>query len=242
MKILSFTLLLAFATHSYALNEPQKIIGNNDIIAVNADAGNVPAKYRKILDAFGFIDMGCTATHIGNGIVLTAGHCFWAADALMKDGNCENNTIKWGLRDGRSAYMTSKCVSILFAQRNSVNNDFAVIKVDPIPTAAVGVETERKAQPGDQLTVFSYPEDMPLRWSQSCQVMQPTDKQLPPQAMQHNCDTNPGSSGAALLDPATLKIVGIHDGGRLTSPVDGMNYGTFMTNAEVLNSLKALGF
>jgi V8-like Glu-specific endopeptidase len=60
--------------------------------------------------------------------------------------------------------------------------------------------------------------------------------------MQHKCDTNPGSSGATVLDDNTLKVVAIHDGGHLTAPAEGMNYGTYLTNTEVRDALKSLGF
>lgn len=233
-------LVILSSLSSFAYN-PDKIIGENDLVAVNADASNIPLKYKSILNAFGLMSMGCTATHIGNGYVITAGHCFWAPEELSKDLPCSDTTIEWGKREGLSAYMKSVCESVLFAQKNSVN-DFAILKVSPVPDAFVNVELIRKARVGDNITVFSHPEDLSLRWSKICTVESQLDRTISPETLRHNCDTNPGSSGATIIDAATNKIVGIHNGGRTTSPGIGINYGTFLTNPEVVDSLRALGF
>lgn len=243
MKLLITALLLVSGLNAFAGKQAvEKIIGTNDLIAVDATGSNVPEKYRDLINAFGLLSMGCTATHIGNGIVLTAGHCFWASD-LVRDQDCSDTTVTWGVREGNSANTTqSKCEKILFMQRDDIGSDFAIMKVSPAPEAAIGVELERKAAVDDQITIFSHPEEMPLRWSQNCVVENPTDTDLPPQALQHKCDTNPGSSGATILDANTLKVVAIHDGGRLTGRAQGMNYGTFLTDTEVRNALKSIGF
>lgn len=243
MKLLVTTLLTIASLNVFAGHPTiEKIIGTNDLVAVDATGSNIPEKYRNIIEAFGIISMGCTATHIGNGLVLTAGHCFWADEVLQKDQPCADTTIAWGVREGKEATLTSTCEMVLFAQRDSIGNDFAIMKVSPAPEASVGVELERKAEVGDQLTIFSHPEELPLRWSPTCVVENPTDTELPPQAMQHKCDTNPGSSGATIIDENTMKVVAIHDGGRLTAPAEGMNYGTYLTNTEVRDALKGLGY
>lgn len=234
-------LFLSTQTHA-GFNFPEKIIGENDLVAVNADGSNIPLKYKELLNAFGSMSMGCTATHIGNGIAITAGHCFWAGDTLSRDTDCKDVTIEWGVREGVSPYLKSNCEKILFAQRNREANDFAVIKVFPVPETSIGVELTRKAAAGDEVTIFSHPEELPLRWSKSCIVEVMLDPKLPPGAMHHKCDTNPGSSGATIIDVKTNKIVGIHDGGRLTSATNGMNYGTYMTSPELVDALKSLGY
>lgn len=238
---LAFVSLVLFSVNSFAQYQISKVIGVNDLVTVSADASNIPLKYKSLVNAFGLMSMGCTATHIGNGYVLTAGHCFYASDVLAKDLPCPDTSIEWGVRDGISPYMKSSCERIIAAQRNK-QNDFAIIKVSPIPTAAVGVDIKRKALAGDTLTVFSHPEELPLQWSKTCVVEAQLNPLLPPLTLQHKCDTNPGSSGATLINADTLFVVGIHDGGRLDVGTDGMNYGTFLTNTEVADTLKAVGF
>ncbi|MGZ3691301.1 MAG: trypsin-like serine peptidase [Pseudobdellovibrio sp.] len=245
MKLFASLLFVLVALNAQAqmgTMQPDKIIGSNDLVAVNADGSNIPAKYKNLLDAFGLMSMGCTATHIGNGIVLSAGHCFWASETMTTDQDCSDTTVDWGVRGDKKAYLTSKCEKVLFAQRDSTGSDFSIFKVSPVPSASIGVELDRKAQPGDVVTIFSHPEELPLQWSKTCVVENNSDKTLPPEALQHTCDTNPGSSGATIVDENTLKVVAIHDGGHLTGPTTGMNYGTYLTDKNIHDALKSLGF
>lgn len=239
--LIFFIVTFVITSFSPASFDQSKIIGENDLVAVNADGSNIPLKYKDLINAFGLMSMGCTATHIGNGYVLTAGHCFWASANLTKDIACSDVTIEWGVRTGISPYLKSTCEKVIFAQKNSTN-DFAIIKVSPTPDVAIKVELVRKAVAGDLITIFSHPEDLPLRWSKTCVVESQLDPKLSADTLQHICDTNPGSSGATIIDASTNKIVGIHNGGRSSSPGTGMNYGTFITNKEVSNALKDLGF
>jgi V8-like Glu-specific endopeptidase len=241
MKLLLTLALLITASNSKA-QSINKIIGENDLVAVLADASNIPLKYRNLVNAFGLMNISCTATHIGNGYVLTAGHCFWVSDQLMKDLPCSDTTIDWGVREGGAApYMKSTCEKIIAAMW-SEKNDFAIIKVSPVPQFAIGVELTRKAIAGDVITIFSHPEERPLRWSKTCIVESQLEPKFSPDALQHKCDTNPGSSGATIIDVTTNKVVAIHGGGSLNSPTDGMNYGTQLTTPELVDTLKQLGF
>lgn len=235
MKSFVLTLIMLNSLKALAI-DPNKIIGENDLVAVNADGSNIPLKYKKLIDAFGLINISCTATHIGNGYVLTAGHCFWVGTDLSKDLPCNDITIEWGSREGISPYLKSTCENIVFAQRNSVI-DFAILKVYPFPEVAIDIDLSRKAAVGDSVTIFSHPEDLSLRWSKTCIVESQLDPVFSSEALQHKCDTNPGSSGATIIDAETNKIVGIHNGGR-----SEMNYGTFLTNPVVVNALNELGF
>jgi V8-like Glu-specific endopeptidase len=239
------SILIYLFTYSLHAATSNKIIAEDDLTPVKADNSNIPVKYKNITNAFGMLSMGCTATHIGNGYAITAAHCFdknpkYLADQLLTNLNCMGTSIIWGYQQGKPAYLQSQCTKILFLEKSELN-DFAIIKVSPVPTAFVEVEMNRKAQLMDILTLFSYPQRLPLRWSKLCAME--FDVLYPVNKLQHNCDTNNGSSGAALIDNETLKIVGIHEAGRITAPPNiGMNYGTFLTNDSVLKSLIELGF
>ena len=137
----------------------------------------------------------------------------------------------------------SKCQKILFMQNDMTEKDFAIMKVSPVPKAAVGIDLVNAPNAGDEVTVFSHPDESPLRWSQNCQIMPSTDAKLPIASLKHNCDTNGGSSGATIINTKTLKVVAIHNGGRLDEgTVNGLNYGTSLTNQDVTEILHHVGF
>ncbi len=246
-KICLFTFLVSFQ-FVYA-SDVEKVIGENDLVAVDASASNIPLRYRALVDAFGQISMGCTATHIGNGYVLTAGHCFEAGETAIQNQTCDDTTIEWGVREGATSYLKSKCLEIIVAQRND-QNDYALIKVSPVPPVAIAPDIKRHAAIGDSVTIFSHPEELPLRWSGACGIERLHHPDLPDSAIQHKCDTKPGSSGATIIDVVTLKVVGIHDGGMSAessiqdgSPLaTGMNYGTFILSSPLGEILQNLGF
>src|SRR6187402_1012449 len=76
----------------------EKIIGTNDLTPVKQDGANIPAKYKALVDAFGVLSVGCTATHLGDGIVISAGHCFGATSTRKNNVPCTGKTVKWGVR------------------------------------------------------------------------------------------------------------------------------------------------
>lgn len=243
MKVFCASLVLFLTVNSFALDDVWKIIGEDDLVPVNAQATNIPLQYKKIINAFGFMSIGCTATHIGRGFVITAGHCFFAMNQLVKNADCDDVTIDWGLREGAQPYMKSKCQKILYMQNDTTEVDFAILRVSPVPKTHVDLDLSNPALPGDEVTMFSHPDDLPLRWSQSCQILDQPDAQLPRLSLKHNCDTNGGSSGATIINPQTLKIVAVHNGGRVDgNTTNGLNYATSITNKTVVEALRRLGF
>ncbi len=251
MKFFFFTIVMIFGMAGYS-EQTEKIIGDNDLVQVNALASNIPLKYRSLVDAFGHISGGCTATHIGNGYVLTAGHCFWADETPRLDEACPTVSVDWGFREGVAPYLKSQCDRLVIALRNG-KDDFALFKVSPVPPVAIAPEMNRRAVIGDTVTIFSHPDGLPLQWSKLCGIERLAHPDLPEGSIQHKCDTNPGSSGATLINALTLKIVGIHDGGLGANPYDdpnhpnsplstGMNYGTFILDSPLIEVLRHLGF
>jgi hypothetical protein len=185
------------------------IIGSNDLISVARDGGNVPARYRSTLDGFGRLLVGgaaCTATHVGNGVVITAGHCFSAPSSRVNNQPCPNTTVQWGYRGG-SITSTSTCTSVL-AMQTGGGLDYAIFKVSPVPAVTIGVALDTPPTNGQGLTIFSHPGARPLEWSQTCSVRSTDATELT-----YQCDTQGGSSGASVLRDDTLQVVGIHWGG-----------------------------
>lgn len=247
MKLFLLVFILILGPLSFATNEIDRVIGEDDLVTVMQDASNIPLRFRSLVDAFGYMSMSCTATHIGNGYVLTAGHCFWAGESLDENTSCEGETIQWGFREGEKPYLVSNCETVI-AKQHSDHADFAIVKVSPIPPVAIAPDLTRRAITGDTLTLFSHPSDMTLQWSHSCTVEWGTVEpplfmpNIDPPFLKHKCDTNPGSSGATLINILSLKVVGIHDGGFVNDNGTGMNYGTYIMDSPLYDILKSLGF
>lgn len=210
-----------------AIAEQEKIIGANDFVVVKNDGANIPEKYRSLIDAFGSLSMGCTATHIGGGVAITAGHCFGAPRTRKDNVPCNNVTVKWGVRADKPAYLTSKCTIILTEEQNG-DRDYAIFKVDSVPPVALGVDYARRPAVNTRLTIFSHPQRRPLEWSQVCTLRTGSKGGWGVDQFSHQCDTEPGSSGATVLSDDGLKVVGIHDGGLVP-----WNYGTYLTNTPI---------
>jgi V8-like Glu-specific endopeptidase len=219
--------LLTFVSSYRTPDTIEKIIGSNELTPVIQDGANIPSKYRPLIDAFGKISMGCTATHIGQGLVITAGHCFDAPEKRINNRPCDKVTVEWGYRKDKAPYMKSNCTMILAAELND-NRDYAIFRVSPVPPVSVEMDLSVKPKIGSTLTIFGHPQLRPLEWSQTCTLENPSNGGWGTDEFSHQCDTEPGNSGSTILDDSTLKIIGIHDGGRVP-----WNYGTYIVNTPV---------
>jgi hypothetical protein len=204
-----------------------QIIGTNDFVVVTGDGANVPAKYRPTLDAFGALSVGCTATHVGGGVAVTAGHCF-GLGARVNDRAC-SGSVSWGLRADKAAYLKSTCTTILAGEVQG-DRDWAIFRVSPVPPVAVGVDLGGRKRAGTKLTIFGHPQLRPLEWSKTCSLI--TTGSGP--SFNHECDTEPGNSGSSILDDDTLMVVGIHDGA-----TGSQNYATFIADTPIAQYVTA---
>ena len=203
--------------------DPWKIMGNDDMITVNGHALNIPRRFKPLVDAIGRMSMGCTGTHIGNRVVVSAGHCFNAGPQLSVNVPCGDTTIEFGVRGDREASMVSRCVRILGMQLNDQEGlDYVFFLVDRAPRTHLNLDFSRPVL-GMPLTIFSHPFQLPLRWSPRCTLTMAHPPVISNKHMHHRCDTNPGSSGAAIINAQNLSVMGIHDGGNST-----YNYGTYI--------------
>lgn len=276
LTLTSILLVTASTVFSQAL--PDKVLGTNDLVLVDKEASNIPYRYKKIVNAFGGImytekdEAGevldsyyaCTATHLGRGYVITAGHCVGATDKLTSQDSCKfisepyhskNNftfaaTIDFGYRDQVVPFMKSECKEIVAAvQDRTTGFDFAILKVSPYPDEFILPDTTRRSIYGDTVTIFSHPSGEPLQWSKSCGVERVLHPRIEKEFIHHQCDTKPGSSGASIINVLSLKVVGVHGGG--INDMDegtgrplksGMNYGTYILNSPLYDELRKLGF
>ncbi|HUS30700.1 MAG TPA: pre-peptidase C-terminal domain-containing protein [Kofleriaceae bacterium] len=209
--------------------ESSVVLGDNQMIRVAPDAANVPARYRSVLDAIGRSRPNyCTVTHLGNGIAITAGHCF-AQQGRNKPCTSQSGdaiNIDWGVRGGddASGYMTSRCMRILASEFHEQQTDYAIIEVSPAPAARAPFTFTRPSA-ATKLTIFSHPNRRPLVWSQICE----RGRQVSPSVFAHDCDTDKGSSGAAVFVDSSFVIAGVHNGGH---PGE-YNYGTYLADTPL---------
>lgn len=214
-----------------ARNDSSKIIGTNDLIVVRNDGAALPEVLRPLIDSFGRMSMGCTGTHIGNGLVAAAGHCFNARADMQTDVACGSTSIEWGYRADKPAYLVSKCTRIAAMQWND-DVDYAYFYVDQVPPVAAELDLSARPAVGTRLTIFGHPMRRPLEWSQYCTLQPSSEGGWGAGQFSHQCDTEGGNSGSAILNGDTGKIIGIHDGGLVP-----WNYGTYLLDTPILSVL-----
>ena len=189
------------------LSETNIIIGENTLSYYSAND--------QYSQAIGKMARGCTATHIGNGYVLTAGHCVESFNCRSSDYN-----VTWNYRDNnRSGDFTSSCTEVVAKELNNLR-DFAILKYDETPQASFPLNTTSRPKQGDKLTILSHPEGVPLAWSGWCQH----EGDFGEMKFSYKCDTKGGSSGAVVLNE-NLEVVGIHN---LGSQYYNKNAGTYL--------------
>ena len=187
------------------------VIGEDDRQIVDAKWLDANPRYRALVDAIGILKRTdgstCTASYIGGGLAITAGHCVDADSSERRNLPCDNISIQWGFRNDAAPYLTSKCVRVL-AARQLIPYDYAILEVSPLPRAEIRAVHNAGSSSGVTTPgiMLSHPGGRPLIWSGKCY--------LPPYAIAvaHECDSEGGSSGALILEEKFLLAVGIHYG------------------------------
>jgi V8-like Glu-specific endopeptidase len=181
--------------------------------------------------AIGFFDAGsgpCTAFHVGNGLVLSAGHCLTGdgSPGLISSFEC-TSSVTWS--DGSK----STCDRGLYLQFDEAR-DFSVMHVHPTPQFSLRIR-QNPLSVKEAVRAVGYPEGGTFKgklvWSKPCESE--TSGQFPmsawrtPSRFCHKCATEPGMSGAPVID-ADGAVVGVHNGGLYTDDLNklGWNIGT----------------
>lgn len=222
--------VLAFAASCSQQSGSQlkKIIGSNDMVKLKS-ADQIPI-YADFVNALGQMQPSqCSATHLGSGVIVTAGHCVGAAEEPSRNISCSGITIDWGvlphLKSG-----TSQCLKIAIME-DSQARDYAVLIVDNPPIASL--MPARTSVVDRSVSLFGYPHASTLTWSGGCTLRSASLMgRMEASQFLHDCDSVPGESGGAIVDDETHQIVGIHNGGKLP-----FNFGTFIFAIEVLDSI-----
>lgn len=181
-------------------------------------------KSDRISKAIGRMEIGCTVTHIGNGVAITAGHCLYSLTC-----NDAYYDVTWSFRAAdKTQTMKSKCVKVL-AHVFTENQDYAVLTYDSFPEASLPVNLIDRPKLGDALTLYSHPNGQALTWSGWCNHQgEGTGYRF-----RYDCDTLSGSSGAAILN-AKLEVVGIHN---QADDDTSFNAGSYVMDMRELSAL-----
>ncbi len=198
------------------------IIDQDTLSAVDASSP-IGARLQEKLGAIGKMTGGCTAFHLGEGVVATAGHCL----AAEQQDSCQNLVIDWGFTGETRGGERSRCLKTL-QHRLDDGADFALLLVDPIPAAALKMQarSDQDVQEKARALVIGFPQNKLLSWSGYCEAK--WNLQGESKLFYHGCDTLPGHSGSPVLDAENLNVIGLHDG-----EANGQeNYGSFLPASE----------
>ena len=189
------------------------------------------------------IQWTCTATHVGNGYVVTAGHCL--PDPKTTNDACSALQVEWDYRKSRQdfihaepATLVGKCQKIIswqFKAGDANTIDHAIFQVDQAPDAFVKIAAKPNLEDGDFVHQLSHPGGAKLIWSESCKI---TTNIF--QYYQHDCWGASGSSGSALIDVKTNTLIGVLSMGKDSTHFSVRNdvspIGCFNTDTGQVNS------
>ena len=150
--------------------------------------------------------------------MITAGHCI--TDLTCED---EKYDITWNFRSNNfDGQLVSKCAKIVVSE-NHFNGDYALLRYETYPEQSLKIDLDQQLQYGDKLNHFFSSQPQSLYLGQSGVNMKDL---LEDQTyrMSYTCDTESGSSGAAMLNE-NFDIVGIHNLGIWSRKING---GTFI--------------
>ncbi|MEN9826376.1 MAG: hypothetical protein RI953_2121 [Pseudomonadota bacterium] len=167
------------------------------------------------------ISQRCTATHVGNGLMVTAGHCFLGA------WDCNDARVSWENENftSRCQYIVYSNASEAYSDGREISNDLTVFKVDRWPAAAVALSA--KVNPGENQvatgasaiaisknTVSGF---IATKTSAPCNiifgpVVNIFSQPKPFDTAKHGCEISDISSGSPLINSSTNQLIAIHQG------------------------------
>jgi hypothetical protein len=225
VKFMILSGLAAFSVGCYKKapikSEAGVIIGADDSLEISLDDTSVPSFVKNLYPAIGAIRPNCTAFHIGNGVAVTAGHCFSngpSADSLIA---CNATLIEWGVVDPKPPVSKSRCVALLYRVFDE-DADIAVMKIAPSPDVSMQIAAREEQEDLGEVGILGYPQHHSLTWSNSCPIKREDSDLTGREQFTHFCDTGAGNSGSPVLNPLSGNVIGIHNGG-----LDRQNYATF---------------
>lgn len=209
------------------------IHGEDSRVEVDAEASRVPSEFLPLIEAIGLFGDNCTVTHVGDGVAITAGHCLTRSSKPLGKHSCGDIEIRWGERKDRKAPSESKCTEVL-AEHTNNDIDYAFVRVEPVPEAKIPLNLETKAEDGEKISMFGYPEDGRLFWTRECEKQPRGSSHIPGiHKFKYMCDTDGGMSGSAIIETKSLTIIGIHNGGN-----SAWSFGSNLLDTPIVEVLK----
>lgn len=242
LLLLTLPLFSLSCTVDQSESSPLKIIGENELQPVTSDGTNLPENLRPLIGAIGLLRVGCTVTHIGNGLIMTAGHCI--PQDQPRSNEClsatyPNMTVQWNYFASAKPVPDSNCLKILSTELSSAH-DYAILSVDNAPDAKMDVELNQRPKLGHKITILGHPKKRPMEWSQFCVIadlpadfMTDVSQQDRKDLFAHQCDTEHGNSGSPIIDAESGKLIGIHHGG-----IDPWNTATWVPASAVGRAIR----
>lgn len=188
--------------------QPNQVIGADDRLRLEQlrERSAEREALRTVAPAAAFARFGaCTATHIGQGFFLTAGHCI-----DQQRGFVGFRTQACGspleLHD-----RTAACRVV--AYRFDAKNDHALLALEDaalaasLPKVPVDYGFEWPRERTREVQLFGYSGGV-LRVNLACRASWDARSGR----VLHDCDTEGGDSGSALIDRATRQIIAVHGG------------------------------
>jgi len=179
----------------------------------------------------------CTGVMIGRNLYLTNWHC--AGPKRLWDGEVRGNAVidlAWENGPIRRQFSVSEVV----AQNEDL--DFAILRIQPAAGADGGVRTTFPVQistapisPGQSIYMIHHAQCQPKLISDNCHVQSasraawtdPLGGAGAKTEITHDCDTEPGASGAPIFDPQG-RLIALHHLGHQKAaspmcPIDNVN-------------------
>lgn len=214
------------------------IIGSNDLVQIQGDEQPL-----QIIQSIGRMDLGCTVTHLGGGVAITAGHCMADGpfEGVKRDLECldDEYDVEWGVTYGDDdGYLKSDCSRVLLTEFNK-ERDYALLQMDPAPAAYLPMKIYQP-EVGTEISIFSHPRRRPLEWSGTCAIERYFEKEGVAEKntqIAYQCDTEGGSSGAAVLN-SYGEIIGVHN---FHNWRDSLNGATVLSKTPVGSYLTSMG-
>ncbi len=183
------------------IRNPRTICGTNDML----DMINQNAAIQKMGMPVGIYQGSttlCTGTLISQDLFLTARHCMEA---------CNRVRVTFGFLNREKE--TFPCKQTVEFGNTNLNQDYFIFKLDGSPGVRWGWYdmTDRVLQPNEKLMMIHHPGGSPMKVSlKDCSF-----KSEQAGLLQHQCDTEGGSSGTGILSPdferpENSRIVAVH--------------------------------